>query len=154
MNKIKLEVSWDFNKIKLTFYLLLHQIKSKKKGSASKVKTEIEGEVFVSVIDVIWVSNTGGIVGLFAPNPSVANGIENELYCNLHMVNIHNIRIYPPLHNCSLKGLVSAKLSLVLSPQCLKKMLDIEVLLNFCSDFQMCQTCISNMEGNECRNAE
>ena len=54
--------------------------------AASKVKTKIEGEVFTRVvIDVIWVSNTGGIVLLFVQlHPSLANGIENELCCNLH----------------------------------------------------------------------
>ena len=29
-------------------------------------------------------SNAGGIVRVFALCPSAANGIENELYCNLH----------------------------------------------------------------------
>ena len=29
-------------------------------------------------------SNAGGIVRVFALCPSAANGIENELYCDLH----------------------------------------------------------------------
>ena len=62
------------------------------------MKTKIEGDVFVAVIDVIWVSNTGGIVELFATKPSVANGIENELYCNLHMVNTGLNSRYMVLH--------------------------------------------------------
>ena len=71
-----------------------------------KWKQRLKVKFLLVVIDVIWVSNSRGIVEVFAPNPSVANGIENELYSNLHMANItHNT--FLSLHNyCSLMRLI------------------------------------------------
>lgn len=54
-----------------------------------KWKQRLKVKFLLVVIDVIWVSNAGGIVLVFVQlQPSVVNGIENELYCNLHTANI------------------------------------------------------------------
>ena len=60
------------------------------RGQCIKSENKDWSRAFSSLIDVIWVSNTRRNCPVFAPaRPSLANGIENELYCNLHTQSQH-----------------------------------------------------------------